>query len=184
MRPPVHALVRRLVEGAFLFLLIAAWPTSAAAQCVCSLPADQQCPTACGTCVLQPVQCTCATACAFQDAPCSTGYTEIGQSSSGCPVFFVSATCRRTGFQVLSQCATCPANRYGAFCDACPGGVSNACSGHGTCSDGISGSGVCSCVPGFAGPACQYSNAVTCNGHGVATASGACLCDNGYAGAN
>jgi len=38
-------------------------------------------------------------------------------------------------------------------CNLCPGG--GICSGHGACDAGKSGSGVCSCVIGYGGPACE-----------------------------
>ncbi|XP_028407950.1 stabilin-2-like isoform X3 [Dendronephthya gigantea] len=48
----------------------------------------------------------------------------------------------------------CCKNFYGADCFACPGG-SNPCSGHGTCDEGISGSGSCSCDRSFNGSNCE-----------------------------
>lgn len=54
-----------------------------------------------------------------------------------------------------SKPASCLRGYYGAGCTACPGGASNPCSGNGSCSQGISGSGVCSCYSGFTGTNCQ-----------------------------
>ena len=38
------------------------------------------------------------------------------------------------------------------------------------------------CMPGYAGADCSFSDAVTCNGQGLAQADGSCLCDFGTAG--
>ncbi len=40
------------------------------------------------------------------------------------------------------------------------------------------------CPAGTAGSTCQYSDAVTCNAHGVAQANGSCVCSTGFSGAN
>lgn len=87
-----------------------------------------------------------------------------------------------------SQCATCQPNMFGAYCQQCPGyttsglGPCNSIGGGGQCNDTISGTGLCQCNPGFLGDKCQYSNAVTCNGHGTVSASGVCTCNTGYKG--
>jgi hypothetical protein len=78
--------------------------------------------------------------------------------------------------------ATCAPGYYGASCQACPGGASNICSSNGSCNQGMGGTGACSCMMGFTGPACQYSNALTCSGHGSVTANGNCICQTGYSG--
>lgn len=62
-----------------------------------------------------------------------------------CPPGFVGANC--------DQCAS---GYYGPSCLPCPGGVSNPCNGNGVCSDGISGSGTCLCLPPFQPPACLF----------------------------
>lgn len=38
---------------------------------------------------------------------------------------------------------------------ACPGGASTPCSNHGSCSQGLTGNGLCSCQSGYVGNACQ-----------------------------
>ena len=176
-------LVRRFVRVA-LFVLFACWSPFAFAQCVCSLPANQPCLPGCATCIAQPVSCTCTTPCTFLDATCNAGYQEVTQSGIGCGPGFVTATCRLSGVQSTSACATCLPGRYGTSCLECPGGASNSCNGHGTCSQGISGTGACVCAQGYSGPACEYSSAVDCNGHGLVTQTGACLCDVGFTGAS
>jgi len=57
--------------------------------------------------------------------------------------------------------------------------VSLECSGRGSC-----GAGSCACESGFVGPACQFSNAATCSGHGQAKADGSCACSAGFGGAS
>ncbi len=59
-----------------------------------------------------------------------------------------------TGFTGAS-CSACAAGYFGATCAVCPGGAGNVCNLRGTCSDGLPGSGLCTCNPGFAGtPRC------------------------------
>lgn len=48
----------------------------------------------------------------------------------------------------------------------------------------MDGSFSCGCPGGVAGANCQYSDAKTCSGAGVAQADGACACDDGAAGAD
>jgi hypothetical protein len=43
--------------------------------------------------------------------------------------------------------------------------------------------GQCTCIAGYNGPTCQYSDARTCNGHGTAGFDGSCACV-GYTGAH
>jgi hypothetical protein len=52
------------------------------------------------------------------------------------------------------------------------GGICNVCNGN------------CVCPSGFAGPTCQYSDAVTCKGRGTANYSGTCSCTYEWYGAN
>ncbi|XP_041636350.1 stabilin-2 isoform X2 [Cheilinus undulatus] len=48
---------------------------------------------------------------------------------------------------------------YGPDCISCPGGYQTPCSGHGQCSDGITGTGTCVCDQNFRGFRCQYCSA-------------------------
>jgi hypothetical protein len=54
--------------------------------------------------------------------------------------------------------------------------VPTVCSGNGTCLNGT-----CTCSTGI-GTACQYTNAITCNGNGTAAFNGSCSCSAGFAG--
>ncbi|XP_008297326.1 stabilin-1 [Stegastes partitus] len=59
----------------------------------------------------------------------------------------------------------CCKNHYSRDCQVCPGGLEAPCGNHGTCDDGLHGSGSCLCSTGFRGTACE-------------------LCSRGYYGAN
>ncbi|KAM6169920.1 stabilin-1 [Rhynchocyon petersi] len=90
---------------------------------------------------------------------------------------------------------SCCSGHYGSECRACPGGPSNVCSGHGVCSDGMSGRGQCECSSGFTGTACELCapgafgptcQACRCTSHGRCDeglgGSGTCFCDEGWTG--
>jgi len=90
----------------------------------------------------------------------------------------------------------CDPGYYGTNCDPCPGGAGTPCNNHGTCDDGIAGTGTCACNVGFVGAACDqcgtnYYNyptctfclaATTCSGHGTCNSLGGCDCNTGFAG--
>jgi hypothetical protein len=64
------------------------------------------------------------------------------------------------------------------------GGIVKPCGGptQGTCNQGIAGTGICACINGWTGDACQYSRNTTCTKHGDPQyATGACDCDVRYA---
>ncbi|HYV20656.1 MAG TPA: hypothetical protein VFC25_16655 [Verrucomicrobiae bacterium] len=173
--------ILRALAGAALFLLIVAWPAPAqAAACPCSLPADQTCPSACSSCATQIVSCQCDTGCT--SGSCPSGYSQVSSSTCFPNIFQSNYTCSTSRIRHLSTCTGCAAGRYGPNCDACPGGAANPCSGHGTCNEGIAGSGACICAVGYTGPACQYSDATTCNGHGTVSSNGSCVCNVGFTG--
>src|SRR4029079_15742778 len=111
---------------------------------------------------------------------CPAGSVEV--NSTTCALFLRTYQCRRSGIAGTAQCSSCPPGRYGPNCAQCPNSGGQVCSGRGTCSDGINGSGSCSCFVGSNGPMCQYSNQVTCNGHGIANYDGSCSCNVGFAG--
>jgi|HubBroStandDraft_4_1064222.scaffolds.fasta_scaffold06334_4 hypothetical protein len=89
-----------------------------------------------------------------QNATCPTGATCATQMDC-CTTAQGTRNCATIQ---TSQPVSCTPGYYGSSCQACPGGANNVCSAHGTCSDGITGSGLCSCTPGFSGTSCQYSN--------------------------
>ncbi|XP_028673278.2 stabilin-2 [Erpetoichthys calabaricus] len=85
---------------------------------------------------------------------------------------------------------------WGQDCMECPGGASVPCSNNGNCSDGISGNGTCTCLPGFGGTACENCADDNLYGpnctsvcecvHGMCDngirGSGLCTCFSGYTG--
>jgi hypothetical protein len=106
-----------------------------------------------------------------------------------CPPGFAGVLCQYTNppnCQLGDQgvCASCNFGYYGASCLPCLPSAANPCNGNGTCSQGILGTGACMCNMGFAGNACQYSRAITCNGAGDPTNAGGCNCDLHVTGTN
>ncbi|XP_020611195.1 stabilin-2-like [Orbicella faveolata] len=100
---------------------------------------------------------------AFLPNPCPSGYTQItsGEGVQRCSylVHFgfnfglmsvpgCQHNCRRKVTQ--KQCCE---GFWGTDCQACPGVP--ACNGRGSCSDSISGNGLCTCENGFQGFACE-----------------------------
>lgn len=109
------------------------------------------------------------------------------------------------GYWSGDKCDSCATTYYGTECKSqCPFYGTLVCGGHGTCSDGIAGSGVCSCVRdviygywdgsacegclnGFYGPDCNQecpgtdsSQGTTCSNHGTCDSLGNCTCTTGY----
>ena len=107
-----------------------------------------------------------------------------------------------------TDCGECQAGWYGTNCRSrCPTadvlgtGSVETCGGHGTCDDGVIGSGRCRCRDFWAGIDCSTCNtgyygldcqgrcpettAGVCAGHGVCrdgrSGDGVCMCDAGYA---
>src|SRR5262249_39963930 len=83
----------------------------------------------------------------------------------------------------------CLAGYYGPTCNNnCPSSGQVVCSGHGTCSDGIAGTGECTCDGAHRGTACELAcptsiASVACSAHGSCSAVGkaavcACLSDD------
>jgi hypothetical protein len=156
-------------------------PARATAQS-CNLPPSAICPSNCQSCTQQNASCDITTACQYNGS-CPSGYVQVG--STFCNIFSgYSLQCRRFGSVGTSQCASCPAGRYGPACTSCPTSGGQVCGGAsaGTCSDGINGNGSCTCLPGHSGPSCQYSAQATCSGHGTPDYYGQCSCATGFAG--
>ena len=138
--------------------------------------------------------------------PCSShGRCDDGRSGSGACVCHTDAL---HGYFAGADCAQCAPAYYGAGCArACPGGAASPCSGHGVCSDGAAGDGVCACDAsrhrgfwtghdcsrcraGFYGldcaGACPEADGAVCGSHGVCvdglTGSGTCACALSFTG--
>ncbi|XP_047387387.1 stabilin-1 [Sciurus carolinensis] len=105
-----------------------------------------------------------------------------------------SRGCHRNCVTTTWVPSCCPGH-YGSECQACPGGPSSPCNGHGVCLDGMSGSGQCRCHSGFAGTACElcapgffgpHCQACSCTSHGRCDeglgGSGSCFCDEDWTG--
>lgn len=50
----------------------------------------------------------------------------------------------------------CCQGYYGPNCQECPGGAEFPCNDNGVCHNGIAGTGICLCQPGFNGTACEF----------------------------
>ncbi|MCX5884501.1 MAG: PQQ-binding-like beta-propeller repeat protein [Proteobacteria bacterium] len=83
--------------------------------------------------------------------------TSSGLAQTPWPMFRYNPT--RTGSKEIP----CAPGYYGPDCLECPGGAANPCNGHGTCDDDRSGTGACSCDPGFTDIACDGFTS-TCEG--------------------
>ncbi|XP_029455316.1 stabilin-1 [Rhinatrema bivittatum] len=108
--------------------------------------------------------------------------------------YFIRPGCKRSCY-FTNWAPQCCKNHYGRACRVCPGGLEAPCSNHGTCDDGISGSGACSCMDGFTGTACELctsarygSDCKECNcsvngecSEGV-SGDGSCFCSEGWTG--
>lgn len=128
--------------------------------------------------------------------PCSVGYPcTLGTLTIPC-----TCNCGTNGACVwgIDSCV-CNSNYYGPVCtNVCPGlvtvdGVELACSGHGTCSDGWNGTGLCVCdtALGYGGSDCSqqcYQQLINgslmfCGGKGLCV-NGACQCTGNFGGVN
>ena len=103
------------------------------------------------------------------------------------------------GHREGTECQRCVTGYFGSSCKACPGSVDRSkdglpsitCSGHGQCSEGLTGNGTCLCQAGFGGNDCSMCDnsycPMHCSGHGECdcSASGSipeCGCENGWGG--
>lgn len=109
---------------------------------------------------------------------------------------FRTSGCRRKCYNV-SWKPRCCKNHYGGDCHVCPGGLEAPCSNHGTCVDGMAGTGQCICTKGFNGTACELCapnrygpdcKECTCTQNGQCSdgisGDGACFCAKGWTGQN
>jgi hypothetical protein len=102
----------------------------------------------------------------------------------------VQSTSHGSTIQSNAFTYTCDTGYYGLSCIACPGGGSTPCTLHGNCSDGVSGTGKCSCEVGYVGVGCQFlcpgGVSLICSLHGECHSDGntksVCDCLAGYYG--
>ncbi|XP_062914458.1 stabilin-2 isoform X2 [Mobula hypostoma] len=96
---------------------------------------------------------------------------------------------------LVIQKPKCCSNYFGKNCKACPGGAENPCNSHGVCDDQLTGSGNCTCKPGFKGSACELClpgrwgpecTDCECTENGKCEegieGQGTCFCDEGWTG--
>ena len=164
--------------------------------------------TGCATCTTGYFGARCNMRCVGSDGPggvcngngqCSDGIDGLGR-----------CTCN-AGYakDLLGNCTVCDSGYYGPNCAPCgrANGTVPVCSGHGSCSDAMSGTGVCTCGVGYVGPWCQYvcptgtvdgvsstcgrgtcnvtDGTCSCTGRFARSARGACeVCDSGSFGSS
>jgi hypothetical protein len=155
----------------------------------------------CESCLDGYVGASCNQQCIFAEGAQCGGHGKCN-SRVTCDCYDDATRGRWTG----ENCTTCKPGYYGAQCQSsCLGLGCGVCSGHGTCDDGRSGDGNCTCVltevegywgtddcgdcaAGYYGPACGFRcplNSSTCGGHGRCdggiAGTGRCLCNEGWA---
>jgi uncharacterized repeat protein (TIGR01451 family) len=135
-----------------------------------------------GTITSAPAAISCGTSClsetaAFLDgatitlsAVAATNFTFTGWSGGVCSGTS-ACTFSISGDTTVTANFDCSAGYYGASCFQCPG--SGNCSGHGTCDDGVSGTGACTCASGYSGANCATYDPDT-DGDGVGDSTDNC----------
>ncbi|XP_053506197.1 stabilin-2 [Ictalurus furcatus] len=134
---------------------------------------------------------------------CPEGYSKktSGKGQQDCRYLQTSSTyvlsfpgCSHKCFKDVVE-EQCCSGYWGYDCLECPGSAATPCNNNGVCSDGIGGSGNCTCKVGFEGTACEKceenrygptcSNVCTCK-HGLCNSglrgNGQCTCFSGYTG--
>lgn len=154
-----------------------AGPRGGPCHCICNAAA-QTCSSNCATCGTGTQTCTCYSSCVDPASPaagCSKNYSQVGSTS--CPNALQNYECQQKQTVAGQVCTSCKPNFYSGDCSrTCPNCNS------GVCRSGISGDGSCNCTArGTTGQFCQFSDAVTCNGHGKANYDGSCTCNTGFA---
>ena len=116
--------------------------------------------SSCNTCAAGIFGDECTKACPVGTTPSGARSTCGAGRCSGGPTGDGSCACD-TGFQrdaVNGSCTLCSGGFYGRNCLPCPTALENVpCSGHGVCSDGVNGTGACSCGAGYAGVNCSLT---------------------------
>ncbi|CUG89727.1 transmembrane protein, putative, partial [Bodo saltans] len=185
-------------------LCVASGPS--AATCDCSVNRDgtgRWSGVSCSVCAAGFYGANCSSECPGTScSPCSDhGTCAAGVSGNGTCTCFVSEA---LGYWRNADCSQCKFGYYGLTCTLrCP--VNSAgivCGGHGNCSSGVDGTGLCSCSPAYSGVACESCSAgmfgpncsacpttvvgAACSGHGTCSdglnGSGTCTCVLGYGG--
>eukprot|EP01012_Entosiphon_sulcatum_P030297 TRINITY_DN3729_c0_g1_i6.p1 TRINITY_DN3729_c0_g1~~TRINITY_DN3729_c0_g1_i6.p1 ORF type:complete len:6116 (-),score=439.75 TRINITY_DN3729_c0_g1_i6:64-18258(-) len=139
-----------------------------------------------GTCACTPGWATSNCSVECPKSPAGTYCSGHGTCSDGATGNGLCTCTTEAGFGMWTgtRCSLCISGYYGANCSSiCPGGVKDQCSGHGSCSNGTSGTGKCACDFGYTGNDCSLTcpgfSSVTnsvCNSHGTCLTDGTCLC--------
>ncbi|HEY2774685.1 MAG TPA: hypothetical protein VGK20_11625 [Candidatus Binatia bacterium] len=127
----------------------------------------------CSTCAAGTYSASGAQTC----SPCSAGY----YSDAGAGVCIPCPAGTYAANSGSPSCTNCAAGTFelstaSSMCDACPGGAATPCNGNGTCSDGPTGDGTCSCNYGYSGSACQNTPTTTTLPSGACPAEPAMGC--------
>ncbi|XP_048463436.1 stabilin-2-like isoform X1 [Rhincodon typus] len=136
---------------------------------------------------------------------CPNGYTKVTNNTGtkDCRFYIplriyslAVSGCRHTCVKEVVDVECC-AGYWGPDCMECPGGAASPCRRKGVCIDGMGGTGMCNCMDGFAGVACEKCAKETSYGpdcssececvHGDCNSGiagdGTCTCYSGYTGA-
>ena len=95
--------------------------------------------------------------------------TASPRTAAACPPGFGGSTCN-----------ICLPGYYGPSCLPCPGGAANPCNGHGTCSEGLSGTGVCICNQTYLTSDCRFELIGLTPTHGPAAGGTPVIISGGF----
>jgi len=86
----------------------------------------------------------------------STANNNVTTACNNFGVCNSEGSCVCSGNRTGVDCVDCQSGYAGVNCDReCDGGFDNPCNGHGDCSQGTAGSGICNCYDGWQGSACD-----------------------------
>jgi VWD domain-containing protein/laminin EGF domain protein len=129
----------------------------------------------------------------------ATAAPDLKECSANCSIECLGGSlspCNGNGrCDTIDGSCLCYSGYYNENCTAeCPGGAATPCLGHGVCDDGVAGSGICDCDPGYIGwncsnicdpgfwgdncaNECAPSAGLSCSGDGSCDpVTGACSC--------
>ncbi|XP_015278042.1 PREDICTED: stabilin-2 [Gekko japonicus] len=137
----------------------------------------------CGSCYRTPKCPAGAKVKGQQIYPCT--YNSYGRLREGC----------QRNCSVFVRVPQCCKGYFGYDCQACPGGPEAPCNSRGSCDEGYSGTGQCTCYGGFNGTSCEFClpgrygpdcRFCQCTENGQCdegiSGSGLCICETGWTG--